>query len=128
MAAPRPGPVTPARAVPRIELGSTRSSRHCLEHQPADRGAHLCLELGSTRSSRHCLEHQPRLEALGWFAGSARGSRQCLEHQLADRPARGQLTIDRLELGSAPAQGDSSWGGPHRLEVPRAGLCSGYVA
>ncbi|KAK4424985.1 hypothetical protein Salat_1692100 [Sesamum alatum] len=119
-----------------LELGSARGSRRCLEHQPADHPARgRCLELGwftgSARGSRHYLEHQPtnhpgtasstsprtrprdRCLELGWFAGSARGSRHCLEHQPADRPARGTV---------------SSWGGPPRLEVPRAGLCFGYVA
>ncbi|KAK4423068.1 hypothetical protein Salat_1889400 [Sesamum alatum] len=94
--------------------GSARGSRHYLE--PPARGPPM-----------HCLEHQPadpRLEAgASSWGGSpalpgARGSASTTSSRTAQLEL-GQLTSDRLELGSAPAQGDSSWGGPRRTTPAR---------
>ncbi|KAK4417065.1 hypothetical protein Salat_2532000 [Sesamum alatum] len=123
MTVPRPGPVTPARAAPRKLEGRTTE----LEAPAQARGR--CLEPPARGPPMHCLEQQPadpRLEAgaSSWGGSPAPPAASSTSSRTAQLEL-GQLTSDRLELGSAPAQGDSSWGGPHRLEVPQAGLCSG---
>ncbi|KAK4441649.1 hypothetical protein Salat_0499800 [Sesamum alatum] len=119
-------PRAPARSSRHL-AGSTRGSRHYLEHQPANHPCTASSTSPRTRGSRQV----PR-------AGVVR--RLCLGLEAVPRaPAREPPSSRQcLELGSSPATA-SSWaahqlkvtragadhGGPPRLEVPRAGLCSG---
>ncbi|KAK4431099.1 hypothetical protein Salat_0871900 [Sesamum alatum] len=122
---PRPGPPhASSRGAPLPRSGADHPTRgRCLEPggSPALPGAR-----GTTSSTSPRTTHALEAGASSWGgspalpgARSSTSSTSSRTAQLEEMPRAGQLTSDRLELGSASAQGDSSWGGPRRTTPAR---------